>query len=77
MEYHSVGDKVEVLRAKKVLKNKRQYENLYIRSAKSHEERVMELNFKKLMDHLEVSDYFRFSGSGRLSCTQGRWRGWQ
>ncbi len=59
---------VDVLKAKRTLKDKTQYNNLYlyIRSAKSHEERLIDLNFTTLMDHLQVSDVFRFTGSGRL-----------
>ena len=54
------------MRAKAVLKDKSAYKNLYIRAAKSHEERLIELNFKSLMNHLEIADHFRFTGSGRL-----------
>ncbi len=66
VEYYSVNEKNGVLRATKKLQEKRQHSNISIRSAKSHEERLIELNFKWLIDHLEISDVFRLMGSGRL-----------
>ncbi len=66
VEFYSVNEKIDVLRANKKLPQKRQSSNIYIRSAKSHDERLIELNFKQLIDNLEISDVFRFTGSGRL-----------
>ena len=66
VELTSANIKVEVLRAKQQLKGKREYSQLYIRAAKSHEERLLELNMNTLLDYLDIRDRFRYTGSGRL-----------
>ncbi len=58
VELTSVDNKVEVLRVKRVLVDKRQYSNMFLRSAKSH--------FKTLMNHMNVQHEFRFTGNGHL-----------
>ncbi len=58
VEFISDTAKVDVMKAKSTLKDKPQYNNLYIRSAK--------LNFKTVADHLQVSDVFKFTCRGRL-----------
>ena len=66
VEFHNLNNKVEVLRAKEKLKRRRECSNLYMRSAKSHEERLLEINMKTLLQHLQIQDTFRFTGSGRM-----------
>ncbi len=66
VEYYTENNKVDVLKSKGNLKNRREYSNIYVRSAKSHEERLMELNLKTLMEHLQIGNEFRFTGSGKL-----------
>ena len=58
--------KMDLLKAKGSLKDKRQYSQIYIRSSKSHESRLMELNMKTLLDELNMSQTFRFTGNGRM-----------
>ncbi len=48
VEFISDTVKVDVLKAKRALKDKPQYNNLYIRSAKSHEERLIDRTLKLL-----------------------------
>lgn len=46
--FETVEQKVDILRAKKNLKNSREFKNIYLRSSKSHTERILELNPKRL-----------------------------
>ena len=64
--------KIELLRAKQKLKNKPQFKQIYVRSAKSHECRLLEQNMKTLLAELNLTRNFRFTGSGRLVRAQER-----
>ncbi|CAL9695326.1 unnamed protein product [Knipowitschia caucasica] len=64
--FASAKEKVVVLRGKTNLKSQDKFKKVFIRSAKSHTERVMEENFKVLLHDLpNGSDYF-VSGNGRV-----------
>ena len=62
----NVNLKFEVLRQKKMLANKRHYKNIFIRSSKSHAERLLDKNLKILLNELNLTDKFRFTSHGRL-----------
>ena len=66
VELVSVAMKVEVLRQKRSLNSRRAYKHISIKSAKSHAERLIENNFKTLLDELQLSDQFRFTAHGRM-----------
>lgn len=66
VEFFNENIKVDVLKAKQAMKSKREFGYLYVRAAKTHEERLIELNFRTLMNRLDVASEFRFTGSGRL-----------
>lgn len=66
VELGSVRDKVGVLRKKQMLKENPKYNRVYIRSAKTHTERLLELNFKTLLDELPQGRQFYVAGNGRL-----------
>ena len=66
LELNDVGDKITVLKAKQSLRNKPEYKNLYLSSAEGHTDRLMRLNFNTLLNHLNLTREFRFTGSGRL-----------
>ena len=66
VELVSVAMKVEVLRQKRSLNSRRAYKHISIKSAKSHAERLIEKNFKTLLDELQLSDQFRFTAHGRM-----------
>ena len=66
MQMASLEDKLSVLRAKMQLREVPQYSNIYIRSSKTHEERLMEINMRQLLDEIPNGRSFRFTGSGRL-----------
>ena len=70
VEFHSVGQKVSVLRAKPSLMRYPQYRNVYIRSSQSHAERVNGFNMKKLLDLIPGGTDFVVTSSGRLVSKQ-------
>ena len=65
-EFDTLENKITILRAKLKLKEHRAYQHVYMRSSKSHVERLIELNTKTLLTELEKEDEFTFTGSGRL-----------
>lgn len=66
IQLKSEKEKVQVLRAKQNLKKCEKYKNVYLRSSKSHEERLIELNFKTLLKELNLEKQYHFTGSGRM-----------
>ena len=67
VEFRSVEEKVAVLRRKRSLRENEDFQHVYIHNAKSHAERLIEINFRTLLKELPCGrDYF-FTGSGRLS----------
>ena len=65
-EFPSVDDKKTVLCAKLDLRNSPAYNNLYIRSAEDHTDKLLRMNFQTLVDYLDLTRHFRFTGSCRL-----------
>lgn len=51
-EFASVREKVDILRGKHNLKSNTQFAKVFVRSAKSHTDRIMESNFKTLLRDL-------------------------
>ena len=66
VEFGSVQDKVDVLRKKQRLKIDDKFRRIYIRSAKSHTERLVELNFRTLLDEIPTRRQFYITGNGRV-----------
>ena len=66
VELHDLEDKKTVLRAKRSLREKPEYRNIYVRSAEGHTDRLLRLNFQTLLNHFQLTQQFRFTGSGRL-----------
>ena len=71
IEFRSLEEKIQVLRNKQKLKNHRVYEKCFLRSSKSHAERLMEANLATLLDHLPIRNQFRVAGNGRLVQNDG------
>ena len=63
--------KVLVLRNKYKLKNHRSYKRVYIQSAKSHVERLLELNARTILRELPQGRSYRVAGNGRILRRQG------
>ncbi|KAK7907120.1 hypothetical protein WMY93_015732 [Mugilogobius chulae] len=66
VEFGSVQEKISVLRKKQVLRGNAKYKQVYIRSAKTHTERLIELNFKTLLDQMPSGGQFYITGNGRV-----------
>ena len=66
VEFQSMEDKLEVLRNKNKLKGTT-HKDVYIKSMQSHVERLLEINFKTMLnDTPHLKDRYKFTGSGRL-----------
>ena len=63
-----IEEKIDVLRHKSNLKNSSTFSNVYIRSSKTHSERLIDLNFKTLINDLipKAATGYRITGSGKL-----------
>lgn len=66
VEMKTVEDKVSVLRAKEQLKTSVDNKRVFIRSAQTHEERLMRSNLQTLLNDHPNGNQYRFTGSGRL-----------
>ena len=66
IELDSVQDKVRVLRNKPKLRKHCSFSRVYIRSSKSHAERIMESNMSLLLQQLPIGNHYRLAGNGRL-----------
>lgn len=62
----SVWEKVAVLHGKRNLKSNSQFKKVYVRSAKSHTDQIMESNFKALLHEVPTGKDFYISGKGTL-----------
>lgn len=66
VELASTDDKIAVLRRKKALKDIATYSTVYINTAKSHTERLLDLNLKTLLEEIPSGKDFFFTSNGRL-----------
>jgi hypothetical protein len=67
IEFKSKDNKIAILRKKGVPKNIYAFKKVFLRTSKTHTERLMEINVNTLMNLIpNVKDKFHFSGSGRL-----------
>ena len=67
IEMASQADKKVVLQHKKNLKNSSQFNKVYLRSSQTHAERLIHLNFRKVLEELPNGNEFRMTGNGRLT----------
>lgn len=73
VELSSAREKVAVLHRKSELKDS--FKDVYVSSAKSHGERMMELNFRTLIRETAVGRDFYLAANGRMAKrTQSPWR---
>ena len=64
----TVSEKVKCLRNKQKLRAKGDYyRTVYIKNCEDHSSRVSRLNMQTLIEELQYTDRFRFTGSGRLT----------
>ena len=66
IEFKTKEEKIEALRAKGRLSSSQTHKSVYIRSAQSHEERLLHQNTRVLLKEMGAEQRFRITGSGRL-----------
>lgn len=68
ISFQNVNEKILVLRNKMKLKDDSQFKNVYLKSSKSHAERLIELNARALLRHLPQNNRqnLRVDASGRI-----------
>ena len=66
MEMVDLNAKVEALRRKRNLDNYERHGKIFIGAAKSHTERLIELNFRALLKQIPTGSQLRVAGNGRL-----------
>ena len=64
--FRTQDQKVKVLQEKSKVMESERYRGVFIRSCKSHVERVLENNLRTVMSLLPDGQQYRFTGSGRL-----------
>ena len=64
--YETVEQKIKVLRAKMALRGHSIYDRVYLRSSKSHTERLLELNAKTILSELPNGHLYRVAANGRI-----------
>ncbi|KAK6180904.1 hypothetical protein SNE40_008869 [Patella caerulea] len=64
--FGSLEQKISVLRKKMTIVNHDQFKDVYIRSSKTHTERVIELNAKTILKEIPNGHEFRVRGNGRI-----------
>lgn len=66
VQLQSVQDKIRVLQAKSNVKNCEEYRRVFIRSSKTHTERVNEQNIQKLLQMIPEGNKYRLTSNGKL-----------
>ena len=66
IELKSKQDKIDVLKKKSNLKQSTEFKRVYLRSSKSHSERLLEVNIKTLLSEIPNGTQYRVAGNGRL-----------
>ena len=66
IQFQNVEDKVRVLREKRALMNSSEFSNVFLRSSKSHSDRLAEQNLKTLLDLIPDGKSYQVTGNGRL-----------
>lgn len=72
ISFQNTHEKVVVLRNKMKLKNNEHYKDVYLKSSKSHAERLIELNARTILRHLpqDQRNSLRVDASGRIRARQ-------
>ena len=64
--FNSLESKVKVLKVKQQLRSNPEYSKCWLRTSKTHAERVAEMNFQKLLDMWNEGDQYKLTGNGRI-----------
>lgn len=68
--FQNVHEKILVLRRKGALKNSPEYRNVYVKSCKSHAERLIELNARAILRNIPGGYNLRVDANGRIKARQ-------
>lgn len=66
ISFSSLEEKKNVLREKRNIRNVEKYKTVFIRSSKSHTERLIELNARTMLSELPHGNQFRITSNGRI-----------
>ena len=66
VQFTSTEHKVGALKAKKKLAESTEFRRTYLRSSKSHVERLVDINFRTILREIPGGDQYRLTGSGRV-----------
>ena len=66
IEFKTAEDKIKVLKNKQKLKESTEYNRVFLRSSLSHSGRLIQLNFKTILEEIPNGGNYRVTGSGRL-----------
>lgn len=66
ISFQNVEQKINVLRRKFVLKDTVKYKRVWLKSDKTHADRLIELNTRALIRHLTNSNNFKVDANGRI-----------
>jgi hypothetical protein len=72
ISFRNVRQKILVLRNKMALKDSDHHKDIYLKSSKSHAERLIELNARTLLRQLPQGNNFRVDANGRIRARQGQ-----
>ena len=71
IELCSKEDKIKVLQNKQSLSRSEKFKGVYIHSAQTHAERLIDLNFKTILGELANGGEYRVTGNGRVIRKEG------
>ena len=72
MQVECLEQKKRVLREKQKLKDINGYDKVFLRSSKTHQERTMEANLKRMIQAVPSLKQFRLTGNGKLVAKDAR-----
>ena len=66
ISFATLQEKILVLREKRKLREHDTYKSIFLRSSKSHTERLIELNARTLLNQIPQGNQFRITSNGRI-----------
>ena len=66
VELRSTADKIMLLKNKTILKRTQGFERVFVRSSKTHLERLMDLNFRTVLAEIPQGTTYKITGNGRI-----------
>ena len=66
ISFRTLAEKISVLRNKMTLKDSGTYSRVYLKSSKSHAERLIELNARAILRELPQGSNLRLDANGRI-----------